>query len=107
MMQTNTNREKARVRRGWLKNGNPPGDPNEAPRCGAKTRRGTSCQSPAMRNGRCRMHGGASTGPRTEQGLENSRRARWKHGRYSARALAERKRIRDLLEQTRELMKQL
>ena len=38
-------------------------------RCGAKTRRGTACQRPAnKRNGRCRLHGGASSGPRTEQG---------------------------------------
>ena len=38
-------------------------------RCGAKTRRGTPCQRPAnKRNGRCRLHGGASSGPRTEQG---------------------------------------
>lgn len=26
--------------------------------CGAKTRGGTPCKSPAMENGRCRMHGG-------------------------------------------------
>jgi hypothetical protein len=36
-----------------------------------------------MRNGRCRMHGGMSTGPRTPEGLERSRHARWKHGAYS------------------------
>lgn len=70
-------------RRGWLTNGNPPGDPTQAPRCGAKTRRHAACQAPAMRNGRCRMHGGKSTGPRTVAGLERSRRARWKHGAYS------------------------
>ena len=41
-------------------------------RCGAKTRRGTPCQRPANKqNGRCRLHGGASTGPRTEQGRAN------------------------------------
>jgi hypothetical protein len=43
-----------RDRRGWLKNGNQPGDPQVAPRCGAKTRRGNGCQAPAMPNGRCR-----------------------------------------------------
>ena len=57
----------------WLKNGNPPGDPRNAPRCGAKTRSGKPCQAPGMANGRCRMHGGASTGPRTPEGLEDSR----------------------------------
>src|SRR6185369_4651469 len=91
----------------WLKNGNPVGDPNSAPRCGAKTRRGTACQSPAMANGRCRMHGGASTGPRTAEGLARSRRSRWKHGLYSAEALAKQKRVRDLLIQSRELLKQM
>jgi hypothetical protein len=31
-------------------------------RCGARTRRRTPYQSPAMQNGRWRMHGGASAG---------------------------------------------
>ncbi|EMK1731266.1 hypothetical protein V8N76_004572 [Salmonella enterica] len=30
--------------------------------CGAKTRAGTPCKGFAMKNGRCRMHGGRSTG---------------------------------------------
>lgn len=34
-----------------------------APRCGAHARTtGQPCKSPAMMNGRCRMHGGKSTG---------------------------------------------
>ena len=37
---------------------------------------------------------GASTGPRTAKGLKRSRRARWKHGRYSAEARAARKEVR-------------
>jgi hypothetical protein len=41
---------------------------------------------------RCRMHGGASTGPRTAQGLERSRRARWVHGQRSKEAIEVRKR---------------
>lgn len=51
--------------------------------CGAKTRAGTPCQSPAMRNGRCRMHGGKSTGPRTEEGKRRQRLAVAKHGMYA------------------------
>ena len=70
-------------RRGWLKNGNQPGDFSATMRCGAKTRRATRCQCPAMKNGRCRLHGGLSTGPRTPEGLERSRRGNWKHGIYS------------------------
>lgn len=65
-----------------------------APRCGAKRRDGGSCQSPAMPNGRCRMHGGLSTGPRTEAGLARSRRSTWQHGYYSAEAQAERRQAR-------------
>jgi len=35
----------------------------------ARTRRGTPCQRPArLPVGRCKLHGGASTGPRTKDG---------------------------------------
>jgi hypothetical protein len=60
-----------------------------------------------MANGMCRMHGGASAGPRTAAGLARSRRARWKHGLYSAEALAEQKRERELLIQSREFLKRM
>jgi hypothetical protein len=36
----------------------------DRPRCGAKTRKGTPCQAQALANGRCKYHGGLSTGPR-------------------------------------------
>jgi hypothetical protein len=77
-----------------LRNRNRCGDPSRAPRCGAKARsRGNQpCLAPAVRgSARCRMHGGLSTGPRTPEGLERSRRARWKHGRYSQAARAGRR----------------
>jgi len=80
-----------------LKNGNPQGNPMNAPRCGAKTRQGKPCRSPAMKNGRCRMHGGKSTGPRTAAGLAKSRKANFKHGFYSAETLAERQYMRQFL----------
>jgi len=65
---------------------------NAAPRCGAmKRRKKTPCGSPAMANGRCRIHGGASTGPRTAQGVENIRKAQTKHGQRSAEAVRRRK----------------
>jgi hypothetical protein len=86
-------------RRGWLKNNNPPGDFSKAARCGATNRRGTPCQCPAMLNGRCRLHGGLSTGPKTAAGLERIRRAVTKHGRYSQKALAERRYVRKLLKE--------
>ena len=75
-----------------LRHGNPSGDPSSAPRCGARTRNGGSCQAPALTGKkRCRMHGGASTGPKTAAGLERSRRANWKHGRFSREALEARR----------------
>jgi hypothetical protein len=39
-----------------------------------------------MQNGRCRLHGGASTGPRTAEGVERIRAAQTKHGAYGAKA---------------------
>jgi hypothetical protein len=56
-----------------LRNGNPsgptfgPGWPGRI--CGARTRAQRSCANPAMPNGRCRMHGGKSTGSRTRKQL--------------------------------------
>ena len=45
----------------------------------------------AMKNGRCRMHGGKSTGPRTPKGLARSRKANWKHGYFAKEAVEERR----------------
>ncbi len=45
-------------------------------RCGAKTRRGGSCQAPPMKNGRCRVHGGKSRPPGPGHHA-------YKHGRQS------------------------
>ena len=65
---------------------------NAAPRCGAKKRRKeTHCQSPAMANGRCRIHGGTSTGPNTQEGIERIRMTHWKHRQRSAEAIRRRK----------------
>ncbi len=105
-MKSKIDGNKRRGPRGWLRNGNSPGDPNSAPRCGAKTRAGGHCKAPAMRNGRCRMHGGASTGPRTAEGLARSRRSCWKHGFYSAEAKAEWKFVRGLARKCLDLLSQ-
>jgi hypothetical protein len=63
-------------RRGRLRNGARPGDFLAAPRCGARTRCGAACRQPAMANGRCRLHGGLSTGPRTPEGRARCAQAR-------------------------------
>jgi hypothetical protein len=78
-----------------------------SPRCGAKRRDGGSCRQPGMANGRCRMHGGSSTGPRTPEGLERSRRAGWRHGYYSAEAKAARAVARLKLRELRALLSML
>ena len=75
-------------RRGRLRNGATPGDFLAAPRCGAQTRSGECCRQPAMKNGRCRMHGGLSTGPRTAEGRARCAAARRTHGFYSAEMVA-------------------
>jgi hypothetical protein len=62
-------------------------------RAKARTRGGQPCQAALVRGKkRCRMHGGLSTGPRTPEGLERSRRARWVHGRHSRDAIEARRR---------------
>lgn len=50
----------------------------ERPRCNARTRSGGRCQAQGLLNlagepGRCRMHGGLSTGAKTAEGLERQR----------------------------------
>jgi hypothetical protein len=69
-----------------LRHGVRGGDPRTAPRCGARTRDGAPCKGPGMSNGRCRMHGGKSTGPRTPEGLQRLVQARTAHGAYGAEA---------------------
>jgi hypothetical protein len=67
----------ARVAAGWAARGymHPPPVfpvmPEDLARmtCGAKTRAGTPCKSGAIYDsGRCKLHGGLSTGPRSEAG---------------------------------------
>ena len=92
-------------RRGWLKNGNRPGDFSAAPRCGARNRRHLPCRAPAMRGRkRCRMHGGKSTGPRTAEGLERIRQAHLTHGLRTQAAKTERDRARQARKNARALM---
>ncbi|WP_405051437.1 HGGxSTG domain-containing protein [Sphingomonas sp.] len=55
----------------------------QSPRCLARTRSGTECQSPAVHGRkRCRMHGG--TNPGAPAGNRNA----WKHGSRSAETIA-------------------
>ena len=61
-------------------------------RCGAKTRQGLPCKRPAnKRNGRCRLHGGASTGPRTKEGLAKIAAANTTTGQHTNAMIAKRR----------------
>jgi hypothetical protein len=63
--------------------------------CGAKTRTGHPCRrAPAINRRRCKLHGGASTGPRTAAGkarIAAAQRERWTRSRMrTVRILADR-----------------
>lgn len=72
-----------------------------SPRCDAKTRCGGACRSPAVSGRkRCRMHGGTQG-----SGAPKANRNARKHGLFTGDAIDERRGIRDLLGEARELMK--
>jgi uncharacterized protein YjcR len=58
--------------------------------CGAKTRAGKPCRKSPMNNGRCRLHGGLSTG--APRGNRNA----WKHGLRSSEMLLLRAALRQM-----------
>jgi hypothetical protein len=56
------------------------------PKCGAKCKQSEGlCRNPALPNGRCRIHGGKSTGPKP------------KHGQYSKKSRARKKQVQQLI----------
>jgi hypothetical protein len=74
-----------------------------SPRCGAKTRSGGACRSPAVRGKkRCRMHGGAR-GSGAPTANQNAR----KHGLFTRNAIAERRQIQALLGEARKLLDEM
>ena len=74
-------------------------------RCLAKTRRGTPCQKPAITGkGRCQLHGGRSTGPKTAEGLKRLAELNTVHGQRTKERRAEAK---ALAQANREIWAQL
>jgi hypothetical protein len=72
-------------------------------RCGAKTRSGAGCKSPAVHGKqRCRMHGGA---PRS--GGPKGNRNALKHGLYTKAAIEEQRQVRALIRQARKLVREI
>ena len=73
-----------------------------SPRCGAKTRSGASCCSPAVKGKkRCRMHGGAKG-----FGAPKGNRNALKHGAYTREALAQRAHLA-VLQEAQRLLREL
>jgi hypothetical protein len=66
----------------------------EGAQCGARNRSGGICCAPPLPNGRCRDHGGLSTGPRTAEGLARMRQAKTRHGLYAQETMALRRAVR-------------
>ena len=70
-------------------------------RCGARTRSGTACRSPAVKSkARCRMHGGAK-GSGAPKGNANA----LEHGGYTKAAFTRRAELRQMIRTARELVK--
>jgi len=67
--------------------------------CGARARQNGDkpCRQPAMANGRCRLHGGKSTGPKTAEGKLKAAMANYKYGYYTKEAIAERRSVNEIL----------
>ena len=76
-----------------------PSPMHQSPRCGARTRTGSPCRSPAVSGKRrCRMHGGAA-GSGGQPGNRNA----LQHGRYSREVVELRRALRELLEDNAQL----
>lgn len=74
-----------------------------SPRCGAKTRTGTSCRSPAVKGKkRCRMHGGAE-GSGAPKGNQNA----LKHGLYTREAISERRELRQIIRDAKKFLEEI
>ncbi|MEO4040785.1 HGGxSTG domain-containing protein [Hoeflea sp. CAU 1731] len=73
----------------------------QSPRCGAKTRNGAPCRSPAvLGKTHCRMHGG-SVGSGAPPGNKNA----IKHGGYTREVKLVRKWVRDRIRESNDTLK--
>jgi hypothetical protein len=69
----------------------------KARQCGARTRSGKPCRSPATKKGRCRLHGGAS-GSGAPPGNRNGQ---YRHGERTKAAISEQRKFGALLKMLR------
>jgi hypothetical protein len=77
--------------------------------CGARARtKGYKpCKRIAMKNGRCPLHGGLSTGAKTKEGKHRQKMASWKHGLRSKEAVLEKKCLQKLIRECKSNLKLL
>ena len=84
------------------------GPNRQGQRCEARTRGFTPCQRLArLPVGRCKLHGEASTGSRTKDGLARLTEAKTKHGFYTKEKRAEARRFAEEGRQMRGELKEL
>jgi hypothetical protein len=67
--------------------------------CGARTRVGGSCRQPAMKNGRCRLHGGKS--------LSGQAHGRYRHGLRTKETVEQNRRVAQLLKESKNLLQEI
>ena len=74
-----------------------------SPRCTATSKRtGKSCQAPAVTGWKvCRFHGAGGGAPKGE------RNGMYRHGGYTAEAIAERKAVADLIQKVRNMLDEI
>lgn len=74
----------------------------DSPRCGARTRSGSPCRSPAVQGKRrCRMHGGAKG-----SGAPKANSNALKHGTYTKAAFERRAELRNMIRQAEKLLRE-
>jgi len=77
--------------------------------CTAKSKRSKKqCLKWAVRGrATCHMHGGNSKGPKTKEGKKRARKAAYKHGRSTRRALKEHREIMLLIKRSKNLIQMM
>ena len=76
------------------------------PICQAKSKQsGQQCRNFSTKGKRvCRIHGGKSTGSRTQEGRQRQEKVNWKHGLRSKKAREESRFIRELIKESKQLI---
>jgi hypothetical protein len=86
----------------------PAASAKKTPWCGAKTRRGGTCRKWHLQGKqRCKLHGGASTGPRTAAGRARIAAAHYKHGRFTKQQRDSGREIWDIMRSWRSLQSEI